>query len=505
MSVGLLPRDVKKASDLLEADPARAWTVDSLAACCGVPRRTLEKHFRRYVNQTPVEFLRAMRLDRARRQLLTAPPQATVTQIAIECGFNHFGRFAAWYRERYGENPLATLRRSRDAAARPASSSLTLSAMQERPALAVLPFDLLGPDAHRAAGISEEIAVALGRLRWVAVGSPPKARYHLRGKIRTDHSGQLRATVTLLDASSGLHLWADCWDGRVDDAFEFEDRVSAQVTRALQRKLRDAEIDRACRKEPGHLTAWELTMRALPRLLAIEPAAERVALELLEQAMELEPQDALPVSMAAWCHGLRAGHHFTAQPDKEREKASILAARASSLGTGDPLAQTMLAGGHTLAHDLDAAAVHAGSALALDGGSVWAWGRSAWIHAYRGEAADAIERFQIARNLAPSDTLSFLWSVGIAAAHFQAARYEQAIRWYRRGLAEQPAAVWINRFLTASLVLAGRKEEAKRSLGRLVSAFPALTIAQVRAGLPHPVSFVDILADGLESAGMRVC
>jgi AraC-like DNA-binding protein/tetratricopeptide (TPR) repeat protein len=505
MSVGLLPRDVKKASDLIEADPARAWTVDSLAACCGVSRRTLEKHFRRYVDRTPVEFLRVTRLDRARRQLLTASPQATVTQIAIQCGFNHFGRFAAWYRERYGENPLATLWRSRSAAARPASSPPARSAMQGRPAVAVLPFNLIGPDAHRAAGMSEEIAAALGRLRWVAVGSPPKARYHLHGKIWTDGGGQLRATVTLLDASSGLHLWADCWDGRVDDTFEFEDRVSAQVTRALQQKLRDAEIDRACRKEPAQLTAWELTMRALPCLLAIEPAGERVALELLEQAMELAPQDALPVSMAAWCHGLRAGHHFTAQPDKELDGARILAARASSLDTGDPLAQTMLAAGYTLAHDLDAAAVHAGRALALDGGSAGAWGRSAWIHAYRGEVADAAERFQIARNLAPLDRLSFLWSVGIAFAHFQAARYEQAIRWYRRGLAEQPKAVWINRFLAASLALAGRKEEAKRSLGRLLSAFPALTIAQVRVGLPHPASFLDILADGLENAGMRLC
>jgi tetratricopeptide (TPR) repeat protein len=107
--------------------------------------------------------------------------------------------------------------------------------------------------------------------------------------------------------------------------------------------------------------------------------------------------------------------------------------------------ETMLAGGYTLAHDLAAAAIHVGRALTLDGGSAWAWGRSGWIHAYRGESAEAIERFRIARNLAPSDPLSFLWSVGITAAHFEALRYEEAVRWYRRGLAEQPKAVWINR------------------------------------------------------------
>ena len=117
MSPRLLPRNVKKAIDLLQSDPARAWTIGALAACCDIPRRTLEKHFRRHVHQTPVEFLRTVRLDWARNKLLRAAPRATVTEIALQCGFNHFGRFAAWYREQYGESPLATLKRTQSVAA----------------------------------------------------------------------------------------------------------------------------------------------------------------------------------------------------------------------------------------------------------------------------------------------------------------------------------------------------------------------------------------------------
>ena len=165
----------------------------------------------------------------------------------------------------------------------------------------------------------------------------------------------------------------------------------------------------------------------------------------------------------------------------------------------------MLAAAHTLAHDLDTAAIHAGRALTLDGGSAWAWGRSGWIHAYRGKSVDAIERFQIARNLAPSDPLIFLAAVGIAAAHFEAYRYDEAVHWYRRALVEQPKAVWINRFPTAGFALAGRKDEAKRSLCTLISAFPSLTISQIRTGLPHGVSFLDSVSNGLESVGMRIC
>jgi AraC-like DNA-binding protein/TolB-like protein len=501
---GLLPRDVRKAIDLLKADPARAWTIPALAASCGTPRRTLEKHFRRHLQQTPVEYLRAVRLDWSRNMLLRAASSATVTEIALRCGFKHFGRFAAWYRGRYGESPLATLKRSQSTFTSSGPPRTFHAVTAARLTVSVRPFALSDPESNGAAGLSDEIAAALARLRWIAVTSSPSARYHLGGRIRTDGSGQLRATVTLRDASSGKHLWADCWNGGLDDTFEFEDRVSTQVASALQSTLRDAEADRASRKDPELSTAWELTMRALPSLLTIDPAGGGPALELLERAMELAPQDALPVSMAAWCHGLRGGHHFTAQSDQELRAARTLAARADGLISCDPLAEAMLAAAHTLAHELDAAAIHAERALTMDGGSAWAWGRSGWIHAYRGHSDDAIERFQIARHLAPCDPLIFLAAVGIAAAHFEACRYEQAIHWYRRALLEQPKAVWINRFLTASFALVGRKDEAKRSLRSLLSAFPFITVAHIRAALPHTASLLDRVSNGIESVGLRI-
>src|SRR5262249_62047124 len=111
---------------------------------------------------------------------------------------------------------------------------------------------------------------------------------------------------------------------------------------------------------------WELTMRAMPHVLSLEAAGESMALELLEQAMELAPDDALPMAVAAWCHGLRAGHHFTAGREQEKEAARTLAVRAARLNSGDPLAETMLASGYTLAHDLAAAELHVERALTLD-------------------------------------------------------------------------------------------------------------------------------------------
>jgi len=162
-----------------------------------------------------------------------------------------------------------------------------------------------------------------------------------------------------------------------------------------------------------------------------------------------------------------------------------------------------LAAGYTLAHDLKTASIHANRALELDGRSAWAWSRSGWVKAYGGEPQDAIERFQIARAMAPADPQNFLCSIGIAVAHFEAARYDEAIRWYEHALAEHPTAIWCNRSLAPAYALAGRKEQARQSVLKLTSMYPDLTIAQVRSGLPLSPGFLDRAAQGLESAGLR--
>ncbi|MGO8915678.1 MAG: helix-turn-helix domain-containing protein [Stellaceae bacterium] len=497
------PRDVKKALELLGADPAREGGIDDLAVACGVGRRTLEKHFRRFLHRTPVEARRNLRLERARRDLLRALPGAEVTEIALRCGFNHLGRFAALYSARYGESPSATLRRSRRVMALASGSPESFPLSLDRPALCVFPFDVIGDGAPELTAVPEEIAARLCRNRWIAAAEPGHARYQLRGKVCADRAGRLRVLVRLIDAATRRYIWADRWDGDASESFAFEERVAAGAAAAIERSVRNAEIDRAYRRDPGQLSGWELTMRALPCALSINAASQREALELLEQAMELAPEDALPIALAAWCHGQRGGHHFTARSMAEKQAARELAGRAARLDTGDPVAIALVASAYTLAHDLQAAEFHFERALALDGACVWAWNRSGWVSVYRGETAEAIERFQIARSIAPDDPLSFFCSIGIAAAHFEAGRYDEAARWFTRGLAEHPSAVWANRFRAPAYALAGRKEEARRSVTELLRCYPDLTITDVRSALPHTPSFLDRAAEGLEAAGLR--
>ena len=500
----LLPHDVRKVLELLRADPTRAESVDELAAACGVGRRTLQKHFRRFVGRTLVEMRQDLRLDHARRDLLRAPPGAAVTEIALRCGFNHLGRFAALYRARYGESPSATLRRSHRlpeparAAAR-ASFAFSLN----RPTVAVYPFDDIGNISRQGSLIADEITARLCRNRSIAVRESGRARYELRGKLQADDAGRVRVVVMLIDAATRRHLWADRWDGHAAESFAFEERVAAHAASAIERSVRDAEIDRARCKDLSELNAWELTMRALPRALSIDAQSQAEALDLLEQAMELAPADPMPIALAAWCHGHRGGHHFTACPAAEKQAARELAARAAELKADDPVATALLASAYTLAHDLPTAGFHFERALALDGACVWAWNRSGWISVYQGQPTEAIERFQIARSISPNDPLNFFCSIGIAAAHFEAGRYEEAACWFTRGLAEHPSAVWVNRFRAPAYALASRKEEARRSVAELLRRYPDLTITDVRAALPHTPSFLERAAEGLEAAGLR--
>jgi TolB-like protein len=369
----------------------------------------------------------------------------------------------------------------------------------ERPTVAVLPFEPIDGDGRLARSLTEEVVTSLAHLRSVVLTR--EARYHLRGAVR-ERGRYARVTLRLIDAATGRLLWADRQDGAVDDLFGFEERIAIAVSRAIDSNVRAAEIARVQGKDIAELTAYELTLRALPAAMAFDPAAGTAALELLERAIELAPNDARPAALAAWCHVQRAAHHFTGSPARERETALTLAERAGRLQSGDPLALTVLSGVYTFLHDLTTADMLVEQALRLDSGSAWAWGRSAWIHCYRGEAAEALERFQLALDLAPGDPLTFLNHLGLAASLFLDARYDESARWFTRGIAEHPKALWANRFLAPAYALSGCRDEARRSCAVLLGAFPDLTIAQVRTGLPFTRSHLERILEGLERAGM---
>ncbi len=501
MSDPPLPRDVKAAIGLLRSDLRRAWRVGDLARLCGVPRRSLEKHFRQFLGCAPAAFLHQERLSRAHQLLRRAPRGISVTAAAAECGLFHFGRFAASYKARFGQSPSDTLRWARAVnLGRAMPCMATIAA--HRPLLAVLPFEGAEGVTADLRDLGEEVASAVLRTGWVGLAPPDSARYRLQGRLATDAHGVLRISMTLLDRASGRFIWAAVFDGAATGGGAIEDWVCRDSSHGIASVVRDVEIARSRQIVTGAAPGWDLGMRALPILLSADPQSHGEAAELLHQAVESDPRDPVPLALAAWCHGLRAGHHFTRDAAAERQAAARFASEAAALPESGALVDTILSAACVLVHDLQASEHHARRALAIDAASSWGWGRLAWVHAYRGEATMAIECCRIAQTVGLADPLEYVWSICVAAASFELGRYGDAVMWYRKALAAQPKAAWINRFLAAALALAGDRDAAQESLASLNRALPGLTIDRVRCGLPHTAFFLDQLAEGLAAAGM---
>ena len=496
-----LPRGVRRALDAMRANIGHAWRLTELAAIAGTSGRTLQRQFLAFVGKTPRVVLREIGLECARRELLQGRPGAKIMDVALRSGFPHFGRFSIAYRRRYGETPSQTLKRQEiltDALG--ATPSLYVPA-QDRPAVAFGPIEAATENLAVAADIADDLVTALTRAGISVATRSMAARYHLGGAIRGS-GAQTHLTIRLIDTETGGQLWAHRADGVLRDDTSTTEHLAARIAAALQPCLRLAEIDRALRKPITSLGAQDLALRAMPGVLSLDAIGNARALELLERAMDQEPNHPLATALAAWAHVQRVVYHFTHAPQQERARSLELAQRARGL-SGDATVLAILGNALSLLNAFDTADLVTRKALAMDGGSAWAWSRGGWIDVYKGDPQSAIERFKIALDLAPHDPLAFNSMVGIGCALFIAGQYAEGAQWQERALAEHPSASWVHRTLCPAYVLAGQGPQARRSLGALRQHYPDLTVSEVQRGMPPlPPSQCELVVGALQEAGL---
>ena len=497
----VLPRAVRRALDAMRADIGHDWSVLDLAAAAGVSARSLQRQFRLFLGKAPHVALRDVRFESARRELLRGTSDTKVMDVALKSGLAHLGRFATEYRRRYGETPSQTLKRQALFVDTLASMPPVFVAARERPAVALDRIEA-GPEHEEIArGIAEELAAALTRAGVSVTGDPRSARYRLAGAI-AGSGRESRLTLRLVESETGHHLWAHRAEEGLAGCSALGEQFATRIAAALQPYLRLAEIERAQRKPEGDLSAHDLTLRAMPHVLSMDAEGNARAIDLLDRAIERDPDHALAASLAAWAHAQRVIYHFSTMQLEERTRGADLARRALAL-SGDATALAILGNALTSLRDVETADTVIRKALAADGGSAWAWGRSGWIDVYKGESGSAIERFKIALELAPHDALAFNGLVGIGLAHFVAGRYLEAAEWQERALLAHPSAAWVHRTMCPAYVLAGAEEEARRSLAALRRNYPELTAYAVQQGLPPlpPASF-ELVVEALRAAGL---
>lgn len=395
--------------------------------------------------------------------------------------------------------------------------------LPEKPSIAVLPFQDMSGDLEQCYfidGVVEEITSALSRVRSFFVIARNSAftykgkavdvkqvsrelgvRYVLEGSFRRDR-GRVRITAQLIDATTGNHIWSDRYDGSVEEIFELQDRITESVVGAIQPSILLAEIERTKRKRPESLDAYDYVLRAFPHVWALDETANAMALGYLNRAIEIERDYPLALALAAWCHARKITYNWTTALEETKAEALRLARLAGGMQNDDPLVLTMLCAAHSVIGDLDVASALIEKALALDPNSAMAWNRSGWLNTYLIRPEIAIEHFQRAIRLSPFDPMNFNCLLGIGNAHFAAARYEEALLWWRKGMLERPDLTWPLRPMAASLALLGRLSEAQEVVRQLRRGYPDITISKIMAIVPHRGDYVRRYAEGLRKAGL---
>ena len=408
-------------------------------------------------------------------------------------------------------------------AAAPGSNSAL--PLPDRPSIAVLPFQNMSGDPEQeyfADGIVEDIITALSRFKSLfviarnssftfkgkavdikKVGQELGVRYVLEGSVRKA-GGRVRITGQLIDAASGTHLWADKFDGSLEDVFDLQDRITMSVVAAIAPKLDQAEIERSKRKPTEKLDAYDYYLRGLAVVEGATKDENEEALRLFYKAIEIDANFALAHAMVARCFTLRKANGWMADVAKESAETAKLARRAVELGRDD--AAVLSRAGYALARvvfEPEEGADLIERALALNPHLSSAWQFGGLLKAFRGEPETAIEHLAHAMRLSPLDPSLYSMQTATALAHFVAGRYDESVLWAEKASREDPNFLPAIRIIATSAGNSGQLERAQKAAKRMLEIDPAFRVSRLTDHVPlrRPDDLARY-AEGLRRAGL---
>ena len=398
--------------------------------------------------------------------------------------------------------------------------------LPEKPSIAILPLQNMSGDPEQeyfADGVVEDITTALSRFRSLFVisrnssftykgrsvdvrqiGRELGVRYVLEGSVRK-LGDQVRITGQLIDAVTGVHLWADRIDGQVKDVFALQDRVTASVVGAIVPRLEEAEIERAQRKPTQRLDAYDCYLRGLRDQNEMTREANQSTFAFFMKAIDLDPGFALAHAKAAYCINMRKVNGWLVDREKESAEACRLARRAVDLGWDD--AATLAIAGYVLAYvggELDTGAEFIERALALNPNLAEGWLSSGWIQVCLGQPETALEHVANAVRLSPADPRTYVSHFFSGMAHFSAGRYDQAVESATRALRDKPNLLGALRLSASGNALGGHFDEARIAIARMSALDPTVHLSNLGNVFP-PFRHEEDRArytDGLRKAGL---
>jgi adenylate cyclase len=395
------------------------------------------------------------------------------------------------YRLRTGTRPVDVASAAAEAADKPAL------ALPDKPSLAVLPFQNMSSDPEQeyfADGIVEDLTTALSRVRSFfviarnssftykgkavdvrQVGRELGVRYVLEGSVRKA-AGRVRITCQLVEAAMSHHVWADRFEGKLEDIFDLQDRVTESIVGTIEPSLQLAEVQRAALKPTDNLTAYDLYLQALPSLYSgTEKGIDR-ALQLLYRAIAAEPNYALAKAMAAYCYVVRIAQIW-ARSDDERAEGIRLAREASRDNRDEPttLSWTGMSLAY-LAHDYETGMRCIDRSLALNPSSATNYRAKGYVEMWVGNLSAAQEAFRRAIRLSPLDPEMGWMLYGLANSAARAGDFEEGLRHALAAVREQPGTHHNYLIVIQCLVDLGRITEAREFATKVLNMRPAFRI-----------------------------
>jgi adenylate cyclase len=402
--------------------------------------------------------------------------------------------------------------------------------LPDKPSLVVLPFQNMSRDPEQdyfADGMVEEITTALSRIRSLFVISRNSAftykgravdvrqvgrelgvRYVLEGSVRRAGS-RVRITGQLVEAASGTHLWADRFDGMLEDVFELQDRVAANVAAAIEPSLRAAEIMRAQRKPTDSLRAYDLVLRAQPLLVTRSRENLTEAERLLRTAIKLDAGYALAVGRLAACHWIMVTQNWVDRADASVDDMVHLVRTALAQDANDP--EVLRLAGWILAlpgGDLSSGIRLINRAIELNPNSATALQTVALLNAFAGDTELASAQLERSARLDPVN-LPIDFYLTHAICHFVSGQFEAVVEWTAKLLERFPNVAPALRYRAASFGLVGRLEEGRKVVQQLLALVPNFTVLRARRHYEFDLNnafktpgVTDALYEGLRRCGV---
>ncbi len=399
-------------------------------------------------------------------------------------------------------------------------------AIPHRPSIAVLPFDNMSADPEQeflADGITEDLITGLSKIRWFFVISRTSTftykgqsvevkqvakelgvRYVLEGSVRKA-GNRVRITAQLIDATTGHHVWAERYDRELADVFDLQDEMTQTLVGAIEPELSAVERDRASRKPPENLDAWENYQRGLWNMWSYRRDELKLAHAHFKRATKLDSNFAPAFAYWSYSHYQSVIMGWSDDDTKSLDDGMKAAEKALALDDQDPIAYFAAGRIHMMQGNHDASIASLETSIRLNPSFNQAYHGLGMVLTLSDRLDDAKAALLQSERLSPRDPITWASTVVHALACVLSGDHEEALHWANITIRNpRSSGYWPHALMAASLSCAGRIDEAREQVEAACKALPDFSLSYLEKTFPTKVKGgLDPYLNALRNAGLK--